>query len=451
MLIILFRPSNVRDTSELVLALGPSAADEGKLEPPSLVQLPPSPDPPVLETKDKIKENTPSVAPQTDPELLRPSVERDLNLVKQLWDFDNTDHSNYSVDVLQILKSTTSIIRSVQQYVMALPLDDVAASTSSSNQSHIGHRRLPTLRSISYNISTASRQFRPPKPRKTRASLGSTNEGELPDPLVLIRNSALEVLSALQDIEERCRLESGSPSSPINDNNINADNFFFSINDQSQLETLETAEYHSHSNSVVPIPTIEEPTSEDSSLPSVNTNLTGNTIGTTSIATHYTGSGKPVAVWHDYELPDINTLTNAEEANERPARERWENRLLTSNGYLYKSDLSVKTDFEKERKVVSNYLSLVDKILQGPSNNQSSSKPRPRHSSPTHYSSTSSDTDKHIDDSFSELCISETSGNDNVDDESSLPEWAQKHTFENDPISEFLVIIIKLNTVNRWI
>lgn len=430
------RPSNVRGASDLVLALGPSAAEEGMLEPPPRVQLPPSPDPPILESSSWNKPQSPFVAPQTDPELLKPAVERDISHIKKLWDLESKE-SHPSVDILELLKSTTSAIRSVQQYAMALPFDDVSPSTSSSRAA-IGHRRLPTLRSISYNISTASRQFRPPNPRKTRASLGSTTQNDLLNPLALVRSSALEVLSALQDIEERCRVDSSTPSaeafssptSPASPKHVNADNFFQSINDQSQLETLETAEYHQNANSFAQIPVIEHPPAE----PSVDTNTTGNTIGAVSIATHYTGSGKPVPVWQDYESPDINSITNAEEAGDRPARERWEERLLSSNGYIYKSDVNIKSEFEKERKITAKYVALVDKMFLD-SAQTISAKPRPRHSSPTCLSSPSSGSESHLNDALQDMAISNLD-NEESEDDSHLPDWAQKKLFQNDPLGE---------------
>ncbi|TIC46905.1 hypothetical protein E3Q08_00248 [Wallemia mellicola] len=418
------RPSNVRDASDLVLALGPSAADEGMLEPPPRVQLPPSPDPPILDAPNWNKPQSPSVAPQTDPELLKPAVERDIQLIRKLWALDASE--DQTVDILQLLKSTTSAIRSVQQYAMALPLDDVSPSTSS--QAAIGHRRLPTLRSISYNISTASRQFRAPNPRKTRASLGSPNQGELLDPLTLVRNSALEVLAALQEIEERCRVD----SSTTNDHSDS--NFFLSINDQSQLETLETAEYHQNADSFTQIPTIEQPPAE----PSVSNNPTGNTIGATSIATHYTGSGKPVPVWQDYETPDINTLTNAEEAGDRPSRERWEERLLSSNGYIYRSDINIKADFEKERKITAKYIALVEKMFLDTSQTVST-KAKPRHSSPTSLLSPSSASESHLDDALTDMSINNSNEND---DDSHLPEWAQKTLYQNDPLGRLYALFM---------
>ena len=428
------RPGNVRDVSEPVLALGPSAAHQAKLEPPPRVQLPPSPDPPVLDSSNWNKPQSPSVAPQTDPELLKPAVERDISHIKRLWDLEGKN-SHPTADILELLKSTTSAIRSVQQYAMALPFDDVAASNTSS-KSAIGHRRMPTLRSISYNISTASRQFRPPNPRKTRASLGSTPQDDLLNPLALVRSSALELLSALQDIEERCRVDSSTPSadafpSPTTPNRVNADNFFESINDQSQLETLETAEYHQNASSFAQIPIIEHSPAE----PSIATNATGNTFGAVSIATHYTGSGKPVPVWQDYESPDINSLTNAEEAGDRPARERWEERLLSSNGYLYKNDVNIKSDFEKERKITAKYVALVEKMFLDTAQTVTA-KAKPRHSSPTTLSSPSSGSESHLDDALQDMAISRFNSTDEGEDESGLPDWAQKKLYQNDPLGE---------------
>ncbi|EOR03713.1 hypothetical protein J056_003170 [Wallemia ichthyophaga EXF-994] len=425
------RPHNVTHASDVVLALGPSAAEEGMLEPPPRVQLPPSPDTPILETSSWNKPQSPDVAPQTDPELLKPAVERDITHIKKLWNLEPKE-SHPSVNILELLKSTISTIRSVQQYAMALPFDHVSTPTTSS-QAAIGHRRLPTLRSISYNISTASRQFRPPNPRKTRASLGSTTQNDFLDPLALVRSSALEVLSALQDIEERCRVENTSTSTLTSPNHVNADNFIQSISDQSQLETLETAEYHQNENSFAQIPLIEHPIAETS----LKTDATGNTTGAASIATHYTGSGKPVPVWQDYESPDINSLTNAEEAGDRPARERWEERLLNSNGYIYKDGVNIKLDFDKERKITAKYVALVEKMFLD------TVKAKPRHSSPTILSSPIKTSDNHLGDALQDMAMCDyTNISQDGGDESHLPTWAQKKLYQSDPLGRLYALLV---------
>jgi hypothetical protein len=144
--------------------------------------------------------------PQTDPEALLPGVVGDLERVSSLWGLGSveqrrassssngaptsgdqspstaTSPNHETFDVLLVLQSTVNAIKSVRNYLVALP-DDTDTTLN-----------VPTFRP--HTISRLPNPVAKTSRRKDNSS----------DPLALMRRSALNVLAILQEIEEKYRL-----------------------------------------------------------------------------------------------------------------------------------------------------------------------------------------------------------------------------------------------------
>lgn len=252
---------------------------------------------------------------ETDPESMRPGVIEDLSAVAVGWHLDGELHfadqdpnllgagskSGEHLDVLDLLKLTTRAVRSVRNYLVSLPDD----SSTPMLQTHF---RPQSLQSAP-----------PPRRRVSQPDAAS-------DQLTRIRRGALEVLSALRDIEETARLplehdaydaqsDHGSTSSPEQ-------------NDPSTRNT--SPDFFDHdADTSVSIAFIE--------------------VG---------GSRKPVPVWEDEE--ETHDLSD----EEFEKRERWDERLVLGGGWLYRQDMRL-ADLAREREVVARYLNTVDEVLFG--------------------------------------------------------------------------------------
>ncbi|KAG6864203.1 hypothetical protein C0991_011579 [Blastosporella zonata] len=264
----------------------------------SQFELPPSPEAPSPE---------PAVPPHVkaydiDPASLLPGVIDDLAAVAQAWQIDthrgSDDIFSRPFDVLGVLTTTTRTIRSIRNYLLSL--GDESASTIRA------HFR-PNLLSKSQNATPSSSQ---------------------PDPLSLIRKSALEVLTVLREVEERWRL-------PLSDDayDVHSDG-------------------GSRSRMTSPANILEDlPPDEDSQY----AHLDADTSITFSVV-QVKGKLQTVPVWEDeddeFEQPE----------DEKEKREPWDERLVVGSGWLYRQDVKL-AELENERKVIAEYLDVVDEVL----------------------------------------------------------------------------------------
>ncbi|KAH0835591.1 hypothetical protein J3R83DRAFT_9316 [Lanmaoa asiatica] len=301
--------------SQLVPAIGGLASL--KTSKPSLgsimdFELPPSPAVPEI--------RQPAFPPyvktyQTDPEAFLPGVVGDLTAVTHAWGIHDTHESppdpnnpirtSRAIDILDVLKTTTHAIRSVRNYVIALP-DESAG----------------TLRTQYRNKVAASA----PVPKRNLAQ----SKSQL-DPLSLIRKSALEVLAALRELEERSRV-------PLSDEAYDAQSDRGSSQDQ-----------HPHSRGASPAAMSDE----ELDIPHVDPDMSISFV-------HVQGRNESVPVWEDENDLDTHGLSE----QEREKREHWDDRLVLGGGWLYKQDVKL-TDLGKEQDVVRRYIDLVDDVLFG--------------------------------------------------------------------------------------
>ncbi|KAI0773197.1 hypothetical protein BD413DRAFT_540023 [Trametes elegans] len=259
---------------------------------------------------------------ETDPENLRPGVIEDLIAVAAGWHLDPRqqqteqdpnllgvgERKTGTLDVLDLLKTTTRAVRSVRNYLVSLPDDSQVPQTR------------PNFRP--QTLSSA------PLPRRQVSQPNSPH-----DPLTRIRGRALEVLALLRELEERARL-------PLDDDAYDA---------QSDHGSSNGAGTAPHSRGTSPSSQMEEVEYLDADS-SVSISFVD--VG---------GRGRPVPVWEDEAGAfDVNSLSE----EEREKRERWDERLVLGGGWLYRQDLRME-DLERERNVVSQYLNAVDDVLFG--------------------------------------------------------------------------------------
>ncbi|EMD35736.1 hypothetical protein CERSUDRAFT_156446 [Gelatoporia subvermispora B] len=378
-------------------------------------QLPPSPAiPPVVQ---------PSFPPhikivETDPENLRPGVIEDLGGVASAWELDGTtppqdttlltagEVQKEEIDVLDVLKTTTRAVRSVRNYLMSLP-DESTGPTS-------------------------HQSFRPQTLSSTPMSKRQASQPNSPsDPLTRIRKSALEVLSVLREVEEKTRL-------PLEHDAYDA---------QSDHGSLP-----------------EHGTASRSASPTEPAFLDGDTSVSISFI-EISGHSRPVPVWED-EVDDFNQLSE----EEREKRERWDERLVLSGGWLYRQDVRL-VDLAREREVVARYVNTVDEVLFGGTQDgkrgwhrerdralrkerQERSKGRRvsagdaiEQSEPEMGRSKRRVVSTGMLDAMRSLVVTEepegmetVSEEDSVDDDE-LPDWAKRTTFIDDPLGRLRALL----------
>jgi len=264
---------------------------------------------------------------ETDPEAFLPGVIEDLVAIADAWGLSSSkdDKSRRGpdlldphpsgtpgdhLDILSMLKITTRAIRSVRNYVIALP--DGSAGT---------------LRSQYRNKIAAS----PPQPKRN-----VPQQKAQPDPLSYIRKSALQVLAALRELEERSRV-------PLSDEAYDAQSDHGSF-------FLEQQTAASHSRVASPL-TVSDTSHDHEPDLSIDPD--------TSISfVRVQGRHESVPVWED----DFYDSHMSEE--EREKKEHWDDRLVLGGGWLYKQDMTL-ADLVKEQEVVQRYVDLVDDVLFG--------------------------------------------------------------------------------------
>ncbi|CAL1702604.1 unnamed protein product [Somion occarium] len=256
---------------------------------------------------------------ETDPENLRPGVVDDLSAVEKAWFPNGADQpellsisgsskSTSSVDILDMLKTTTHAVRSVRNYLLSLPDDSF-----SPQQSQFRAQALPTL-----------------KPLRRQASQPNLAS----DPLSQIRAAALEVLIVLRALEESSRL-------PLCDDAYDA-----------QSDHGDNAEHASTSGSGSTLGSGDHSRgpSPDFLDADVDTSISFVQVG---------GGLRSVPVWDDDESGfDMNHAPVEE------AKERWDERLVLGGGWLYRQDIK-RGDLSKEQDIVGRYLDIVDQVLFG--------------------------------------------------------------------------------------
>ncbi|KAF7986870.1 hypothetical protein HWV62_12608 [Athelia sp. TMB] len=252
-------------------------------------------------------------APETDPATLLPGVIADLRGVAQVWGIDvhaENMEEGATVDVLDVLKTTTRAVRAVRNYVLSLP-DDTAL--------HL------------------------PRSQGKRAGEKAKRESEN-DKDHMIRRAALEVLTTLRLLEEKARV-------PLSDDAYDA---------QSDPASPPT---HNHQLPSTPI-----------RQPSPSIAVSGPGPGSASPSptrpvdpdvtyTYLQIPGRPaVPVWENYEDD-----SHSEEEDTDKNKTRWDELLVMASGgggWLYRGNFTLK-DLEEERVAVGGWLDVVDAALFG--------------------------------------------------------------------------------------
>ncbi|THU95766.1 hypothetical protein K435DRAFT_819615 [Dendrothele bispora CBS 962.96] len=174
-----------------------------------------------------------------------------------------------------------------------------------------------TIRSIRYHFLSFPDEHNITMTPKSPAKSSSVGPG---DPLTLIRRSALEVLTVLRELGERVRL-------PLIDDAYDAQS-------DGGKDTSSNEE-----NGGLGLHEVDADTSVAFSFVRVQ------------------GKDKSVPVWEDLDADEAFS-----DDDEKEKRERWDERLVVGSGWLYKQDLTLR-DVDKERKVVSEYVDIVDAVL----------------------------------------------------------------------------------------
>ncbi|THU81991.1 hypothetical protein K435DRAFT_692458 [Dendrothele bispora CBS 962.96] len=233
-------------------------------------------------------------------------------------DDDEDDDTNASgasffphFDVLTNLQIITRAIRSIRNYLLSFPDEHTITTTREEN-------------------------FR--SNRLTASAAPSKQQYVQKDPLTWIRQLVLEILTVVRELKERARL-------PLMDYAYDAQNS--SSNGGSGSGGL-------HSR-------VASPSSRPAELPEENGGLGLHEVDAdTSVAFSFVraqGKDKSVPVWEDLDADEAFS-----DDDEKEKRERWDERLVVGSGWLYKQDLTLR-DVDKERKVVSDYVDIVDAVL----------------------------------------------------------------------------------------
>ncbi|KAK2459514.1 hypothetical protein APHAL10511_008456 [Amanita phalloides] len=315
----------------------------------SISIIPTPPDPISVQSRPSFPPNQPKTY-ETDPDSLLRGVVDDLTAVTRVWNLDTPDHFpspsaadqpivtislSTPVDVLELLKTTTRAIRSTGNYLVSLPDDSALSPVQTRAQ----------FRPAAFSTATATAHSRRPPPRQQHATRG--HDGSSPhatkgegagkdrrsskgadDASVLVRKSALEVLAALREVEERYRL-------PLSDEAYDA------MSDGGPRVTM-----------VSPEPV-------DHELDARHHDHDGDLSIMYSLVQIQVGDRvEEVPVWEDEESDsDL-------EEKEKEKRELWDERLVLGSGWLYVQDVKME-EMQREREVVKGYLDVVDRVIFG--------------------------------------------------------------------------------------
>lgn len=276
--------------------------------------LPPSPDIPTF--------NRPAFPPSIktfdiDPDSLLHGVVEDLSAVAQIWQLEtlHSDPDPAPIDVLSVLKTTTRTIRSIRNYLVSLPDESAGTIRAKFRRTALG------------------------PPTATATTMSSKGQAQ-PDPLTLIRRSALEVLTVLRAVEEACRL-------PLSDDAYDAQS------DPGSQGVPSTGGLLVASPSARSVDLPRDDHSSDGSA-GLHTHDFAADVAVTFMQVQ--GRSDSIPVWYEEEDDSF--------VDEKEKREHWDERLDVRSGWLYRQDVTLK-ELERERKVVGSYLDVVDEVLFG--------------------------------------------------------------------------------------
>ncbi|CAE6479990.1 unnamed protein product [Rhizoctonia solani] len=360
----------------------------------SIPELPPSPMVPITSSRIPFVH-----LPRTyhlDPAQLKPGVIRDLKAVEQAWKIRPESEADVAskFDVLDTLRITTHAIRSVRDYVVALP-DDHPTHTGkglgvyrSSAFSAPGTKKDPVVQMnlgvqslasvLSANIpsspgrslSGGSQRVVSPTPSLTPASLPgsparprpslpsmSTGVSTQPfpsrpeEPIGLIRRAALDVLISLRSLEEKSRLpgvENDAVATPEQSTSMLTAHDAHSASSRSNTPALlSTSGDEADKESATSFPRSTQ--SQPQALPRLKT-PTG--AATETVLVHGRGA---VQVWSESDEEDFF-------ADEPEKKEVWDERLVLGGGWLYRQDLA-PAEIQDAKTAIERYLDVVDAML----------------------------------------------------------------------------------------
>lgn len=398
----------------LVPALGPSVIPTLEVSTPSSTsmtfELPPSPA--TMPTAPRAPyPHVERVAGQTDPEVLKPGLIRDLEETERAWSLyqggtpgaigtsspssgssqpalltaANVGKSTTSslppdaFDVLPVLQTTTRTIRSVRNYLVSLP-DDYTVHPAHPPASAVTAAPKPAA----HHLGLPPRRPVPPA-RAKAAAAAATAPVPFPssngDPFTKIRKAALDVLSMLRLVEESSRI-------PLSDDAY--DSLSVGSGAADVLSMSEEYLLSSVSRSHTP-PNVGSGSStvtttsgrgagslfsgdEDDNESMTSASAAGggaaglrspggsrflkpNSGATTLVPLKGLGGGT-VQVWADEDDPfDLNVQDSPQK------KEAWDERLVLGGGWLYKTIPA--SSLGEQRAVVAQYLDVVDEILFG--------------------------------------------------------------------------------------
>ena len=413
-----------------------------------------------------------------DPEVLKPGVISDLEEVQDIWSLsggslklpnrnglllEGANHrQSPEFDVLAVLKVTTRAIRSVRNYLLALP-DDHPSHQFRSNLIE-AFRHHSVSRTNHARPSYASLRVTPSRPSNT-PQLAPTPPSQIstvplpPDPLSLIRRAALEVLTVLRELEEHSRLPTTDDAYDIASTGSGSGGWIsrnpsptpFGV----ERTTSPTALSGDDDTSDV------GGTSRFGSSPSSPRPKQPKSPRPEIIPLRVQGREKVVPVWSDPAEDDF-----FDDDEEQSKKDAWDDRLVLGGGWLYRSDID-PTTLTKEREVVGCYLDVVDGVLFGNTAPGQRGWQRAKLETPTKsrgksprssFGSSDSSPRKNsggsrravsavLLDAMSELtllteeptsmeALDEEDEGDEVHDEA-LPEWAKRSRFESNPLARF--------------
>ncbi|TFK96112.1 hypothetical protein BDV98DRAFT_651787 [Pterulicium gracile] len=352
-----------RPNRQLVPAIGPGVLTAAHIKGnPSLSDLPPSP---AVPNAPPLAFLTPVVKTyEVDSVELLPGVIDDLERVARAWGIDSSPDSPSSasttttgrkekmlgddihtvsggVDVLALLKMTTTTIRSVRNYVLSLPDEGTTTSTPSG--------RGQKFRSKLFTSTSAS----------TTAASTSPSSSNRPvhDPPAVVRKAALEALTVLRELEEKARL-------PLSDDAYDAQSDsgsasgqgsgFSTHNRVASPALSRTSSLRSPDPDFTPRPPSSAPSPDpDASMSMADTSLAYSFVSLPGSRT------RAVPVWEDLDAAFANGWDDEVLATSGPA---WDERLVLGSGWLYKQDIKAE-ELVKEKAAVKGYLSVVDGVL----------------------------------------------------------------------------------------
>ncbi|KAJ7688960.1 hypothetical protein B0H17DRAFT_937764 [Mycena rosella] len=274
---------------------------------------------------------------EMDPESLLPGVVDDLSDVSFAWRIDQAVGPSQpaadrlgvagsgprdSLDVLTVLKTTTRAIRSVRNYLLSLP--DESTGTI---RAHFRSRQSPgSFRPLlSSKLSSSSNTD-----LRAAAAAAAAPKDARADPLTLIRKSALEVLTVLRELEERCRL-------PLSDDAYDAHSDGGGGHSRMASPSM-------HSDELLPDEHEHEERDADTS------------VAFSLVQVH--GRYESVPVWEDEDA----AWEDDDDDKDKAKKEGWDERLVLGSGWLYQQNVRLE-DLVKERAAVSTYLDVVDEVL----------------------------------------------------------------------------------------